>query len=288
MEGSDNTQVISQPNEQFQVEGWDLNLKILKKQRAVIKQMMSDVLIKDQDYGIIPGCGKKPTLLKPGAEKLASVFSLMPEFDIQFKDLEGGHREYSITCNLWNPDKSQHHGSGVGSCSTMENKFRFRYKNGKRTENDNPANEFNTALKMAKKRAFVDAILTRTAASDVFTQDLEDIKANLQGNPQEQPKTQPQEEPPQQQQKPPMTEKEVEDSLVEILWSDESTQYLKAKAAITYIDQDSIRIDLGDYMEAHGANYNEATLRRANGDRHAFVKHFGKWKSEQEQYAVPA
>ena len=31
---------------------------------------------------------------------------------------------------------------------------------------------------MAKKRAQVDAILTATAASDIFTQDLEDIVAN--------------------------------------------------------------------------------------------------------------
>ena len=32
---------------------------------------------------------------------------------------------------------------------------------------------------MAKKRALVDAVLTATAASDIFTQDLEDISANL-------------------------------------------------------------------------------------------------------------
>ena len=38
---------------------------------------------------------------------------------------------------------------------------------------------YNTVLKMAKKRALVDAVLTATAASDIFTQDLEDISANL-------------------------------------------------------------------------------------------------------------
>ncbi len=32
---------------------------------------------------------------------------------------------------------------------------------------------------MAKKRALVDAVLTATAASDIFTQDLEDITANI-------------------------------------------------------------------------------------------------------------
>lgn len=37
------------------------------------------------------------------------------------------------------------------------------------------ATNLNTVLKIAKKRAFVDAILTATHASKVFTQDIEDI-----------------------------------------------------------------------------------------------------------------
>jgi hypothetical protein len=44
-----------------------------------------------------------------------------------------------------------------------------------KVEHDNPADYYNTCLKMAKKRAHVDAILTVTAASDIFTQDLEDM-----------------------------------------------------------------------------------------------------------------
>ncbi len=52
-----------------------------------------------------------------------------------------------------------------------------------RVEHDNPADYFNTCLKMAKKRAFVDAILTSTAASDVFTQDLEDDPSAYGGKP---------------------------------------------------------------------------------------------------------
>lgn len=44
-----------------------------------------------------------------------------------------------------------------------------------RVEHDNPADYYNTVLKMAKKRAHVDAVLTATAASDIFTQDIEDM-----------------------------------------------------------------------------------------------------------------
>ena len=44
-----------------------------------------------------------------------------------------------------------------------------------RIENDNPQDLANTILKMAKKRSFVDGILTVTGASRIFTQDIEDI-----------------------------------------------------------------------------------------------------------------
>ena len=39
-----------------------------------------------------------------------------------------------------------------------------------------PYSLINTMLKMAKKRALVDAVLSATRSSDLFTQDLEDMK----------------------------------------------------------------------------------------------------------------
>lgn len=42
-------------------------------------------------------------------------------------------------------------------------------------ENENPHDLDNTICKMAKKRAYVDAMLTACAASDLFTQDVEDL-----------------------------------------------------------------------------------------------------------------
>jgi len=52
---------------------------------------------------------------------------------------------------------------------------------GEKMEHDNPADYWNTILKMAKKRAHVDAILTATAASDIFTQDIEDMPEVIPG-----------------------------------------------------------------------------------------------------------
>jgi hypothetical protein len=44
-----------------------------------------------------------------------------------------------------------------------------------RVENTDPADQYNTVLKMAKKRAQVDATLTAVGASDVLSQDLDDL-----------------------------------------------------------------------------------------------------------------
>jgi hypothetical protein len=49
---------------------------------------------------------------------------------------------------------------------------------GGKVEYDNPADYYNTCWKMAKKRALVDAVLTVTAASDIFTQDVEEMVEN--------------------------------------------------------------------------------------------------------------
>jgi hypothetical protein len=43
-------------------------------------------------------------------------------------------------------------------------------------EHDNPADQYNTVRKMAKKRALVDAVITATNASCIFTQDIEDME----------------------------------------------------------------------------------------------------------------
>jgi hypothetical protein len=191
------------------------------KQVQIIQEVMHQVMKVDEHYGTIPGT-KKPSLYKPGAEKLSLTFRLRPEYDIRRSDLPGGHREYEVVCTLYHIPTGQSVGQGVGSATTMEGKYRFRpgpveltnkpvpqeYWNtrnvdllggkgfvpkkddsgkwmiaikGEMVEHDNPADYYNTVLKMAKKRAHVDAILTATAASDIFTQDVEDMPEVIPG-----------------------------------------------------------------------------------------------------------
>lgn len=197
------------------------------RQVQVIQEVMRGVMKHDEHYGTIPGTNK-PSLYKPGAEKLSLVFRLRPEYDIRRSDLMNGHREYEVVCTLYHIPTGQSVGQGVGSATTMEGKYRFRggekegtgqsvpreywnLKNagkmdeakaliggpgfgvgkingnweicmiGEKQEHDNPADYYNTVLKMAKKRAHVDAILTATAASDIFTQDVEDMPEVIPG-----------------------------------------------------------------------------------------------------------
>ena len=198
-------------------------------QVALIQQIMGATMKDGEHYGRIPGCGDKPTLLKPGAEKLCLTFRMAPTYEISETDGENGHREYRIQCSLSSILTGVFLGQGVGVCSTLEAKYRYRNgaaevtdspvpraywdirgddpakaqeliggkgftvkkvdgkgwmiaKGGAKVEHDNPADNFNTVLKMAKKRALVDAVLTATAASDIFSQDLEDITANIAAN----------------------------------------------------------------------------------------------------------
>lgn len=201
-------------------ENHQLTVEDVSEQVQTIQRVLKEVMKEGEHYGKIPGCGNKLVLMKSGGEKLGSLFRLAPKYDIKEKELGGGHIKFRVTCSLVHISTGSFVGEGVGSCSTMESKYRYRkakrvcpacgketiikgkreygggwicwkskggcgakfddkapeivgQKTGK-VENPNIADEENTVLKMAKKRAHVDAILTATAASDIFTQDLED------------------------------------------------------------------------------------------------------------------
>lgn len=84
------------------------------------------------DYGVVPGTGNKPTLLKPGAEKLCSFFGLSPVFvPVEtVQDWSGAEHDgeafflYRYRCELYRNGTMI--GSGVGSCNSWEVKYRYR------------------------------------------------------------------------------------------------------------------------------------------------------------------
>jgi hypothetical protein len=128
------------------------------------QQVIQKTLHQGHDYGIIPGTDK-PTLLKPGAEKILMMMGLRSEFEIadSTRDFEKGFFQYQVRCKLFRGDMLIT--EGLGACNTRERKYIKM----------DPYTLDNTILKMAKKRALVDAALLVASLSDVFTQDLEDL-----------------------------------------------------------------------------------------------------------------
>lgn len=205
VQGNGQTSIVS-------LDEWSANDVV--RQVTLIQRVMKEAMKEGEHYGTIPGCGDKKSLKKSGAEKLGLTFRLAPEYTIKNVDLPNGHREYTIVCTLRHITSGQAWRQGVGICSTLESKYRFRnnyvltnqdipkdYKQKKaaykaqgfvckkddttgewgwykleRAEHDNPMDNYNTVLKMAKKRAHVDAMLSATAASDIFTQDLDELE----------------------------------------------------------------------------------------------------------------
>lgn len=79
------------------------------------------------DYGPIPGAGKKKVLLKSGADKLCELYGLYDEYEIEAQEDFGTKLfYYKIKCILKSRRDDSVVGTGVGSCSTYESKYRWR------------------------------------------------------------------------------------------------------------------------------------------------------------------
>lgn len=167
----------------------------VRAQVNLIQEVLQGVMKKETHYGVIPGTDK-PTLYKAGAEKIMATFRLAAEPMVEDLSTPDCIR-YRVKIRMVSPSGVVV-GYGIGECSTNEEKYKWRkaydnefnatpedrkrVKQGKYTTKQvrtEPADLANTVLKMAKKRALVDATLTTTAASDIFTQDIEDLPEEL-------------------------------------------------------------------------------------------------------------
>lgn len=202
-----------------------LSIQQIRARFDAITQCMKEVMRVGNDYGVIPGA-TKPTLLKPGAEKLCTFFGLtVPEPVIVEKIQDWTGKEYGepFFYYMVRQDLLRHGevvASQFASCNSWETKYRYRqgertcpsckqpaiikgkaeygggwvcfkkrggcnakFRDGDQTiesqqvgrvPNKDIADQVNTILKMAEKRALVAATLIAVNASEFFTQDLED------------------------------------------------------------------------------------------------------------------
>lgn len=164
-----NNEIVQQESQSFidciNIQHMQNSIDKISQLQKIVRQK----LVQNHDFGVIPGTDK-PTLLKPGAEKILGMMGLRSEFDIvdSTRDWQEGFFQYQVRCKLFAGDTLIT--EGLGSCNTKEKKY----------VSQNPFSIDNTVLKMAKKRALIDATLLVASLSDIFTQDIEDM--DIEGN----------------------------------------------------------------------------------------------------------
>jgi hypothetical protein len=176
----------------------------IRAQVNTVQEVMKAVMKDGTHYGVIPGT-PKPSLWKPGAEVLCATFRIAQRYHVEDLSTADVVR-YRVRCEGVHQGTGIVMGEGLGEASSGEEKYKWR-KSGSRAEFDaapadrkrikhgysrtdgeyqirqvrtEPADVANTILKMAAKRAQVAMTLNVTAASDIFTQDIEDLSPELQ------------------------------------------------------------------------------------------------------------
>ncbi len=147
-----------------------ISLNEAKQRIAMLQSFVKEIMIPGVDFGVVPGCNK-PTLLKPGAEKICDVYGFSKHVEVinRVEHWNEGLFHYEVKATLINKRTGFVEAEGIGCCNNREKKY---------IKND-ALSIINTVLKMAKKRALVDAVLSATRSSDIFTQDVEDLDLAL-------------------------------------------------------------------------------------------------------------
>jgi hypothetical protein len=119
-------------------------------------------------FGPIPGCGERNVLLKSGAEKLAAIFNMYPEF-IRLKEVldhENVFFMYEYKCVLKSKKTGVKQAEAIGSCNNREKAKLNAVKN-----TGDTYGQINTLSKVAQKRAYVSAVIMATSLSNTFSSD---------------------------------------------------------------------------------------------------------------------
>lgn len=183
-------------------------------QMAQLQQFVASVMVPKIDFGHIPGV-EKPTLLQPGAQKLAELYGLSHRFEEVevVRDWDRMFFYFEYRTILTSRRDGTFIGEGIGSCNSKESKYAYRWvfdneipagvdkrslelqqrtskKNGRqyyvyKLPNQDLASVVNTIQKMAAKRSYIHAVIAATRSSGLFTQDVEDLPASVLGRPEE-------------------------------------------------------------------------------------------------------
>lgn len=174
-----------------------------------LQEFYGQMLKPGSDFGIIPGVAK-PSLWKPGAEKLILLLNLTVKIERTGEILDLDKQFYSCSYKATAVKPNGISFDCEGSCNVFEDKYRYIYET---VEGEKPTAEviaemtrnkmgrmkainginywqikienmsriglMNTVQKIAQKRAFVGAVLVASGASTIFTQDLSEDDGDI-------------------------------------------------------------------------------------------------------------
>lgn len=102
--------------------------QMLKAKMDKILEIQSEIMTEGVHFGPPFKDSKKKVLLKAGAELLGSYFGLYPRYIERSiaEDFKGGTFHYRYECQLIDIYTGAIVGSGIGSCNSMEAKYRWR------------------------------------------------------------------------------------------------------------------------------------------------------------------
>lgn len=148
-----------------------MDLELAKRQLGQLQLFVKNQMREDVDFGQIPGC-HKPSLFKPGAEKLLFFHGLGCRLEAVSPDTIADWKtpffNYCYRATVYSPRTGHVIATAEGSCNSQEKKYKER----------DAKDMVNTFQKMAQKRAMVAATLMACRASDIFTEQEEPEDGN--------------------------------------------------------------------------------------------------------------
>lgn len=142
----------------------------VKNNLQLLDALYEECFTEGVDYDTIPGTSK-PTILKPGTEKILKVMRMAPAIEIadRVEDWENGFFFYRAKVTAVSLVTGEVCGDGIGSCNSKERRFVKASVKGQDT-----FTSANAVMKQAVIRAQRDCALRVGMASGRFTQDMED------------------------------------------------------------------------------------------------------------------
>ena len=165
--------VAIREDKQVAIQELETRFAMAVRQRELLEKYIQERLKPDKHYYTISE-GQKSSLTKEGAELICLPHSLKPHYQIlsgpEQPTPDNSSYQITVKCELEAP--SGFAGEGIGSASSYQTSRAGEYK----PRQKDPGLCHNATLKMAQKSSYISATLNATAASEFFTQDLEDAQ----------------------------------------------------------------------------------------------------------------